>query len=131
MDPNKEEATRECALPSSKSVTRRLSVKRSKRPQRRWRCGCSADCLVYCRGDYCSAGDSRTAVFGASAESAFVNFIYVLSGVFLRRSTVFSPYRLWSVSRSTRRVLLLSLFTLIAWGVAKLFTLNSNHPEAE
>ncbi len=70
-------------------------------------------------------------LLGANQGNGFVDFIYALSGVFAAPffgMFSYTPSYGMSVFEPSTLVAML-IYALLGWGVAKLFTLNSNHPE--
>lgn len=71
-------------------------------------------------------------MFGASRATGFVDFVYAVSGVFAAPFAGIFPTpsydgRFYLDSSS---LVAMAVYALVGWGIAKLFTLNSNHPEA-
>lgn len=134
MDPNKEEATREVRTTEQQvgntTVERQTVKETSEAPG-----AVVAQRIVwYIAGVIIALLVIRVLLFlfGASAESAFVNFIYVLSGVFSAPFNGIFPVPAYGqFALDSASLVAIIVYALIAWGVAKLFTLNSNHPEAE
>jgi uncharacterized membrane protein len=70
-------------------------------------------------------------MLGASQGSAFVDFIYSLSGVFAAPfSGIFPTPTYGEFGIDSASLVAIAVYALIAWGVSKLFTLNTDHPEA-
>lgn len=71
-------------------------------------------------------------LLGANEGNGFVDFIYALSGVFAAPFFgMFSYTPAYGVSYfEISTVVAILIYALVGWGVSKLFTLGSNHPEA-
>ncbi len=71
-------------------------------------------------------------LLGANAGNGFVDFIYSLSGVFAAPFYgMFNYTPSYGVSYfEVSTLVAILIYALVAWGIAKLFTLGSNHPEA-
>ncbi len=71
-------------------------------------------------------------LLGANAGNGFVDFIYALSGVFAAPFFgMFSYTPSYGVSYfEVSTLVAILIYALVGWGIAKLFTLNSNHPDA-
>lgn len=71
-------------------------------------------------------------ILGANQGNGFVDFIYALSGVFAAPffgMFSYTPSYGASMFEPSTLVAIL-IYALLGWGIAKLFTLGSNHPEA-
>lgn len=63
---------------------------------------------------------------GANRDSGFVDFIYALSGVFAAPFNGIFPAPVYGqFFFDTASLVAIAVYALIAWGIAKLFTLNS------
>ncbi len=71
-------------------------------------------------------------LFGANRSVGFVDFIYSLSGVFAAPfAGIFAaPSFDGKFYLDSSSLVAMLVYALVGWGVAKLFTLNSNHPDA-
>ncbi len=71
-------------------------------------------------------------LLGANETNAFVNFIYNLSGFFAAPFYgIFSYQPVYGSSVfEVSTLVAIIIYALIGWGIAKLFTLGSNHPAA-
>lgn len=70
-------------------------------------------------------------LLGANQGSAFVDFIYGFAGVFaLPFEGIFGTPVYGSSMLDTAGLVAIVIYALVGWGLAKLFTLSSNHPEA-
>lgn len=70
-------------------------------------------------------------MLGANQGSPFVDFIYSLSGVFAAPFTGIFPtptYGQFGIDSAS--LVAIAVYALVAWGISKLFTLNTNNPEA-
>ena len=69
-------------------------------------------------------------MLGANQGSPFVDFIYSLSGVFAAPFTGIFPtptYGQFGIDSAS--LVAIAVYALVAWGISKLFTLNTNNPE--
>lgn len=70
-------------------------------------------------------------LLGANQGSAFVDFIYGFAGIFvLPFEGIFGTPVYGRSVLDTAGLVAIAVYSLIGWGLARLFTLNSNHPEA-
>lgn len=70
-------------------------------------------------------------LLGANQGSGFVDFIYGFAGIFaLPFDGIFGTPVYGRSVLDTAGLVAIVVYTLIGWGLAKLFTINSNHPEA-
>ena len=70
-------------------------------------------------------------LLGASQGAAFVDLVYGLSGVFVAPFVGIFPtpsYGQFGIDSAS--LVAIAVYALIGWGLSKLFTLNTNHPEA-
>lgn len=71
-------------------------------------------------------------LLGANTGNAFVDLVYGISGIFAAPFFgMFSYTPSYGVSYfEVSTLVAMLIYALLGWGIAKLFTLNSNHPEA-
>jgi len=71
-------------------------------------------------------------LFGANPSNSFVDFIYNLSGVFVWPFYGIFNYQpsYGSSTLEVSSIVAIVIYALLAWGIGKLVTLNSNSPEA-
>ncbi len=71
-------------------------------------------------------------LLGADRSSGFVDFIYSFAGVFaMPFEGIFStPSYNGKFFLDSASLVAMVIYALVGWGIAKLFTLGSNHPEA-
>lgn len=71
-------------------------------------------------------------LFGANQGSGFVDFIYAVSWVFAAPFYGIFPQPEYGRSvLDSASLVAIVVYALVAWGVAKLFTLNSSRPTTE
>lgn len=69
-------------------------------------------------------------LLGANQGSGFVDFLYAVSGVFAAPFYGIFPQPAYGVSvLDSASLVAMVIYALVAWGVAKLFTLNRTHDE--
>ncbi len=70
-------------------------------------------------------------LLGANTGNAFVDLVYGMSGIFAAPFFgMFSYTPTYGVSYfEVSTLVAMAIYALVGWGIAKLFTLNSNHPE--
>ena len=67
-------------------------------------------------------------MLGANQGSGFVNFIYAVSGVFSAPfAGIFPAPSYGKFFFDTASVVAIAVYSLVAWGIAKLFTLNKTN----
>ncbi|MGB3023574.1 MAG: hypothetical protein WBB39_02095 [Candidatus Saccharimonadales bacterium] len=71
-------------------------------------------------------------LLGANEGNGFVDLVYAFSGVFAAPFFgMFSYTPAYGVSYfEVSTIVAMLIYSLLGWGIAKLFTLNSNHPAA-
>ena len=70
-------------------------------------------------------------MLGASQGSPFVDFIYALSGFFAAPFTgIFPTPTYGQFGLDSASLVAMVVYSLVAWGISKLFTLGSTDPEA-
>lgn len=71
-------------------------------------------------------------LFGANEGSGFVDFVYAVSWVFAAPFYGIFPQPEYGRSvLDTASLVAMVVYALVAWGIAKLFTLNSARPSTE
>lgn len=71
-------------------------------------------------------------LFGANQGSGFVDFVYAVTWVFAAPFYGIFPQPAYGASvLDTASLVAIVVYALVAWGVAKLFTLNSSRPTTE
>lgn len=69
-------------------------------------------------------------MLGANRESGFVDFIYAISGVFAAPFQGIFPAPVYGeFFFDTSSMVAIVVYALLAWGIAKLFTLNSTRTD--
>ncbi len=69
-------------------------------------------------------------MLGANQGSGFVDFIYAISGVFAAPFVGIFPAPVYGqFFFDTASMVAIAVYALVAWGVAKLFTLNSSRTD--
>lgn len=69
-------------------------------------------------------------LLGANQGSGFVDFIYAVSGVFAAPfSGIFPAPQYGKFFFDTASVVAIVVYSLVAWGIAKLFTLNKTNSD--
>lgn len=71
-------------------------------------------------------------MLGANRQSAFVDFVYAVSGVFAMpfNGILGTPSYDGKFFLDTASLVGMAVYALVGWGIGKLFTLTSAHPQA-